>query len=72
MHKILLFSVLVLISTSVKAQWSAVSAGGNDTVGGYILSSSVGELLVDDASIPGYRLKFGVQQPLTFLGPVLA
>ena len=69
MHKILLLSVLVLISTSLKAQWSAVSAGGNDTVGGYILSSSVGELLVDDAAIPGYRLKFGVQQPLTFPWP---
>ncbi|MFM8978726.1 MAG: hypothetical protein ACKOJE_11855, partial [Bacteroidota bacterium] len=69
MNKILLVSVLVLISTSVKAQWSAVSAGGNDTVGGYILSSSVGELLVDDAAIPGYRLKFGVQQPLTFPWP---
>jgi hypothetical protein len=66
MNKTLLVYVLVLISTGVKAQWSAVSTGGNDTVGGYILSSSVGELLVDDAAIPGYRLKFGVQQPLTF------
>jgi len=69
MNKILLVSVLVMISTGVKAQWSAVSTGGNDTVGGYILSSSVGELLVDDAVIPGYRLKFGVQQPLTFPWP---
>jgi len=69
MNKILLVSVLVFISTSVMAQWSAVSAGGNDTVGGYILSSSVGELLVDDAAIGGYRLKFGVQQPLTFPWP---
>jgi hypothetical protein len=54
---------------TMQAQWSSVSTGGNDTVGGYILSSSVGELLVDDASIPGYRLKFGVQQPLTFPWP---
>jgi hypothetical protein len=69
MQKIILLTAFLLITSSLQAQWSAVSAGGNDTVGGYILSSSVGELLVDDASIPGYRLKFGVQQPLTFPWP---
>ena len=60
MQKIILLTAYLLITSRLQAQWSAVSAGGNDTVGGYILSSSVGELLVDDASIPGYRLKFGV------------
>ena len=46
MQKIILLTAFLLITSSLQAQWSAVSAGGNDTVGGYILSSSVGELLV--------------------------
>jgi hypothetical protein len=69
MNKILLHSVFVLISYSLQAQWAIVSTGGNDTAGGYILSTSVGELVVDDAAIAGYRLKFGVQQPAAFPWP---
>ena len=68
-RRVLICGLGLLLDLPCWAQWSAVSAGGNDTVGGYILSSSVGELLVDDAVIPGYRLKFGVQQPLTFPWP---
>ncbi|MFM8317559.1 MAG: hypothetical protein ACKOAV_04200, partial [Bacteroidota bacterium] len=68
-RRVLICGLGLLLDLPCMAQWSAVSTGGNDTVGGYILSSSVGELLVDDAVIPGFRLKFGVQQPLTFPWP---
>lgn len=44
-------------------QWSAVSSGGTDTLGRYVLNTSIGELLVDDVSAGRYHYKFGVQQP---------
>jgi hypothetical protein len=61
---VLYFMVVLMVPVGVKAQWSAVSSGGEDTLGAYILSSSVGELSVDDVSVGGYQIKFGVQQPL--------
>jgi hypothetical protein len=60
---VLFFLMVMMVPVGVHAQWSAVSSGGEDTLGVYILSSSVGELSVDDVSSGGYQLKFGVQQP---------
>ena len=46
----------------VQAQWATVSAGGNDTVGALVMSSSVGEVMVHEMRGGGLNLQFGVQQ----------
>lgn len=45
------------------AQWATVSAGGTDTVGGLIISSSVGEWDVQTLELGSFQIQCGVQQP---------
>lgn len=50
-------------SVRVSAQSTAVSTGGTDTVGGLIISSSVGEWDVQTIDQGGIQIQYGVQQP---------
>ncbi|MFM7587085.1 MAG: hypothetical protein ACKO6M_08725, partial [Bacteroidota bacterium] len=56
-------SLVVSFPIRVIAQSTAVSTGGTDTVGGLIISSSVGEWDVQTIDQGGIQIQFGVQQP---------
>jgi hypothetical protein len=70
-HKIVLklrlfiwaFWILLINLQVAKAQWATVSSGGVDTVGGLIISSSLGEWDVQTLDYPGGQIQWGVQQP---------
>ena len=43
----------------VQAQWATVSAGGNDTVGALVMSSSVGEVMVHEMGVGDSTFSLG-------------
>ena len=62
------FFLLLLNFGQVKAQWGLVPAGGDDTLGSWKVSTTVGEAFLDDNMVGGLRFKFGLQQPLNAFG----
>ena len=54
---------VVLNPAVVQAQWATVSAGGNDTVGALVMSSSVGEVMVHEMRGGGLNLQLGYSRP---------
>ena len=62
------FFLLLLNFGLAKAQWGVVPAGGEDTLGNWKVSTTVGEAFLDEGSVGGLRFKFGIQQPLNAFG----
>lgn len=54
---------VLIVPLRSNAQWASVSAGGTDTVGGVIISSSLGEWYVQSIDFADGQIQFGVQQP---------
>ena len=62
------FFLLLLNFGLAKAQWGVVPAGGEDTLGNWKVSTTVGEAFLDEGSVGGLRFKYGIQQPLNAFG----